>query len=39
MMYNEVYNEWCNNVYFDEATRNELKGLAGNNDEIRDKVL
>ena len=37
MMYNEVYNEWCNNVYFDEATRNELKGLAGNNDEIRDR--
>ena len=25
------------NVYFDEATRNELKGLAGNNDEIRDR--
>ena len=37
MMYNEVYNEWCNNVYFDEATRNELKGLAGNNAEIRDR--
>ncbi len=37
MMYNEVYNEWCNNVYFDETTRNELKGLAGNNDEIRDR--
>jgi len=37
MMYNEVYNEWCNGTYFDEATRNELKGLAGNDEEIKDR--
>lgn len=36
-MYNEVYNEWCNNSYFDEATRNELKELKGNDDEIKDR--
>lgn len=36
-MYNEVYNEWCSNTYFDEATRGELKELAGNDEEIRDR--
>lgn len=36
-MYNEVYNEWCSDSYFDEATREELKGLAGNEEEIKDR--
>lgn len=36
-MYNEVYNEWCSNSYFDEATHEELKKLAGNEDEIKDR--
>ncbi len=36
-MYNEIYNEWCNDSYFDEATRKELKSLAGNDDEIKDR--
>lgn len=36
-MYNEIYNEWCSDSYFDEATREELKGLAGNDDEIKDR--
>lgn len=36
-MYNEIYNEWCSNTYFDEATRGELKELAGNDEEIRDR--
>lgn len=36
-MYNEIYNDWCSNSYFDEATRKELKGLAGNDEEIKDR--
>ncbi len=36
-MYNEVYNDWCSNSYFDEGTHKELIGLAGNNEEIKDR--
>lgn len=36
-MYNEVYNDWCSNSYFDEATQRELIELAGNNEEIKDR--
>ena len=36
-MYNEVYNYWCNNSYFDKNTRKELKELAGNDEEIKDR--
>lgn len=31
------YQEWCENPYFDEETRNELKGIAGNEKEISDR--
>ena len=31
MGYMEVYKSWCDNMYFDEATRDELKSIA--NDE------
>ena len=37
MDYLEKYQEWCNNPYFDEATRAELKALEGNNAEIEDR--
>lgn len=36
-MYNEVYNEWCSDSYFDEATREELKNLSGDEEEIKDR--
>lgn len=37
MGYMETYKEWCDNEYFDEATRAELKSIAGNEDEIQDR--
>lgn len=37
MGYIEKYEEWCANTYFDEDTREELKGLAGNDTEIEDR--
>lgn len=37
MVYIEKYEEWCANPYFDEDTREELKGLAGNDTEIEDR--
>ena len=30
MSYREVYEKWCNDPYFDEASREELKALEGN---------
>ena len=33
----ETYREWCQNEYFDEATREELKALAGKEEEITDR--
>ena len=33
----ETYREWCQNEYFDEATRDELKALAGKEEEITDR--
>ncbi len=35
--YRKVYEEWCGNEVFDEATRNELKAIAGNDEEIKDR--
>ena len=35
MGYLENYKEWCNNPYFDDATRAELKAIEGNDDEIK----
>ena len=34
MSYREVYEKWCNDPYFDEASREELKALEGNEAEI-----
>ena len=35
MDYKNIYEEWCNNEYFDEATRAELKAIVGDEaDEI-----
>lgn len=33
----ERYQYWCNDPYFDEATQNELKALAGDTKEIEDR--
>lgn len=37
MGYMETYKAWCDNEYFDEATRAELKSIAGNEAEIEDR--
>lgn len=37
MGYREVYEAWCTDMYFDEATRAELKALEGDEKEIEDR--
>ena len=37
MGYMEVYKSWCDNMYFDEATRDELKSIANDEKEIEDR--
>lgn len=37
MGYRENYEAWLNNTYFDEATREELKSIAGNEKEIEER--
>ncbi len=37
MAYMDTYKEWCANEYFDEATREELKSIAGDEKEIEDR--
>lgn len=37
MGYMEVYKSWCDNIYFDEATRDELKSIANDEKEIEDR--
>lgn len=37
MSYREIYETWCTDEYFDEATRAELKALEGNETEIEDR--
>lgn len=37
MDYMQTYKEWCDNTFFDEETRNELKTIAGNEKEIEDR--
>lgn len=37
MDYLKKYNQWIENNYFDEDTRNELKELEGNDEEIKDR--
>ena len=35
--YKKIYQEWLDNPYFDEATKAELRAIAGNEDEIRER--
>ena len=37
MGYQENYNEWLENAYFDDKTKEELKGIAGNDKEIEER--
>ncbi|MGN0298009.1 MAG: phospho-sugar mutase [Lachnospiraceae bacterium] len=37
MSYRDVYQTWCTDSYFDEATRQELLALEGNEKEIEDR--
>ena len=37
MGYKEIYEEWLNNPYFDDATKAELKAIEGNEKEIEDR--
>ena len=37
MDYKELYKEWCTDSYFDESTRNELKKIADQENEIQDR--
>jgi phosphoglucomutase len=35
--YRKIYDEWLQNPYFDEATKNELRSIADNESEIRER--
>ena len=37
MGYKETYNEWLENPYFDEATKEELKAIANDENEIKER--
>lgn len=37
MDYKKMYEDWCHNPYFDEATKDELKAIEGNEAEIKDR--
>ena len=37
MNYMDVYNQWCTDAYFDEATKAELKAIVGDEKEIQDR--
>ena len=37
MEYRERYEEWISNPYFDEATREELKKIADDDNEIKER--
>ncbi|GAA0177675.1 phospho-sugar mutase [Clostridium sediminicola] len=37
MEYRKIYEDWLNNDFFDEKTREELKALEGNESEIQDR--
>ncbi len=37
MGYREIYEEWLSDAYFDEATKQELKEIEGNEKEIEDR--
>ncbi|WP_394524774.1 phospho-sugar mutase [Lacrimispora sp. JR3] len=35
--YRSIYDEWLLNPYFDEATRNELRGIADDDNEVKER--
>lgn len=35
--YMKIYQEWLDNPYFDEATKNELRAIAGDENEIKER--
>ncbi len=35
--YMKIYQEWLSNPYFDEGTKAELKGIAGDENEIKER--
>ena len=37
MDYKKVYEEWLNSPYFDEETKAELRGIARDENEIRER--
>ena len=37
MDYKEVYEAWLANPYFDEETKNELKSISGDDNEIKER--
>jgi len=37
MEYKDLYKEWLDNPYFDEGTKNELKAIADDDNEIRER--
>ncbi len=37
MDYKTIYESWLSDPYFDEATKEELRGIAGNEDEIKER--
>lgn len=37
MNYQEIYQEWLNNPYFDEATKEELKNIQDDDNEIKER--
>lgn len=37
MSYMEIYQEWLSNPYFDDATKEELRGIAGDEKEIKER--
>ena len=35
--YKKIYQEWLTNPYFDEATKNELRAIANDENEIKER--
>ena len=35
--YMKIYKEWLDNPYFDEATKEELRNIAGDENEIKER--
>ena len=37
--YMKIYQEWLSNPYFDEATKEELRAIEGNENEIKERFF